>query len=235
MKQYWKGFITAFIILGIIGSLTAVGFHSADEILGGTFSQNYEFSGHVNFSGTTSGISSGGIPSGMIAKFNTSVCPIGWTSTLGGQPINVDLTSGGVATEDSFHTTNTGDKAFDNDLGTIWGAADGGTPNWVQYTFPSQVNINKVKINPNLDTVGSGWGGVKTFRVEYYNGASWVDASGDLSCPQVTNSIQEYIFSTEALSTQWRIYITEAWISGNRWASILEAEMIATELKCIKD
>lgn len=47
-KDIFKGFILAFIVLGFFGTLAAVGFHSANEILSGTFLGNYSFEGEVN-------------------------------------------------------------------------------------------------------------------------------------------------------------------------------------------
>ena len=50
-NSLYKGILFTIVILGILGVITAVGFHSANEILSGTFKGNYTFNGSVNVVG----------------------------------------------------------------------------------------------------------------------------------------------------------------------------------------
>lgn len=69
-------------VLGILSGLVyATGFHTANEVIDGSFLGDYSFLGNVNFTGATvSGISVGGIPSGFVGSFNLSTCPAGWSA-----------------------------------------------------------------------------------------------------------------------------------------------------------
>lgn len=62
------GFGFIFIICLLLGIVYAVGFHNPSEILDGTFSGDYIFTGDVK----------GIIPSGAIMAFYMTTCPEGW-------------------------------------------------------------------------------------------------------------------------------------------------------------
>ena len=85
VNDYIKGIkqgIGFTFILSIITVVSAVGFHSANEILSGTFLGNYTFHGNVNLTNANViGFSS--VPSGAILAFNSSVCPEGWLAANG--------------------------------------------------------------------------------------------------------------------------------------------------------
>lgn len=86
MNNYLKKILEGFsfgtgliLFLGVLlGIVYAVGFHTADEILGGTFQGNYTFNGSINATGSTYGF--GGISSGAMIDFNLSSCPTGWSN-----------------------------------------------------------------------------------------------------------------------------------------------------------
>lgn len=78
MDRLFKGvFLTLGVLIGF-SLVFAVGFHSAGEILGGTFNGNFIFEDNVTFNGDVSGISSGSVPSGFIGAFYLTTCPSGW-------------------------------------------------------------------------------------------------------------------------------------------------------------
>jgi len=65
-------------------SVSASGFHIADEVLDGTFDGNFIFKGSVNFAGASvSGLNVETIPSGFIGAFYLSSCPSGWKPANG--------------------------------------------------------------------------------------------------------------------------------------------------------
>lgn len=83
-KDFVKGIKIAFgflfTIFSIFGLVYAVGFHTANEVLGGTFLGNYSFSGNVNFTDSTViGLPSSSVPAGAVMAFNLSSCPSGWS------------------------------------------------------------------------------------------------------------------------------------------------------------
>lgn len=76
-----------FIFLGImLGLVYATGFHSANEIVTGTFNGNYNFIGNINFTDASVeglGASGGSTPPGSIMAFATPTCPADWLEANG--------------------------------------------------------------------------------------------------------------------------------------------------------
>lgn len=119
-KDYIKGlkigagFIT---ILGILfGIVFAVGFHTAEEILGGTFSGNFVFDDNVTFNGDVNGINSGGSISEM--QIYTTPGTYTWTVPAGVTKIRVKVAGGGGGgAADSFQSGSVGSQSSFTDNG----------------------------------------------------------------------------------------------------------------------
>mgnify|MGYP001810046862 CR=1 FL=1 len=91
-NDFYKGFFFAVLFLGILGVITAVGFHTADEILSGTFRGNFNFNGSVNVTELcidgncqTAWPTAEGVPAGAIMSFGMSTCPSGWIEANGSE------------------------------------------------------------------------------------------------------------------------------------------------------
>jgi hypothetical protein len=80
LKISFGFFLGCFILFGLV---FAVGFHTANEIIGGTFSGKYTFNGSINVTGSSYGT----VPSGLIFQSNSSNCPGSFVESLGAQAL----------------------------------------------------------------------------------------------------------------------------------------------------
>ena len=105
--KFGFGFV---LFMGIFSSLIYAGYHSANQISAGTFVGDYLFTGDVNFSNANViGLSTSGVPSGLIGSFAMSSCPSGW------------LEANGTTISRTTYAT------LFSSIGTIYGAGDGST------------------------------------------------------------------------------------------------------------
>lgn len=155
LKISFGFFIGLSLFFGIV---FAIGFHSADEILEGTFSGNFEFTGDVNLSAgdlyfqdgskMNSSSSIGGIPSGGILNFEGDSCPLGYTNVLGlGLVEKMSDSLSSESTLGGYPLSN----VLDGDLSTFWSTVDAGRPvslTWIAFKFVNPVAINDIKIYP---------------------------------------------------------------------------------------
>lgn len=144
------GFGFILVISFIFGIVFAIGFHSAEEILGGTFSGNFIFEDNVTFNGNVSGISSGGVPSDAMLTFPTS-CPLGYT-IVGGINMNKVNPSGIFAS--SIHPTHVETRIHDGSTATFWSSNQIMTAQegWIAFQFSENYLINKINLFPYANT-----------------------------------------------------------------------------------
>lgn len=82
-------------------------------------------------------------------------------------PGGADQCTGGTASASSTNGGNVAANAFDNNSATAWSSAGATLPQWLEYQFPSAVDVEELAILPgNLDQVA-------VFEVQYYDEANW--------------------------------------------------------------
>lgn len=181
-KDYLKGIkfgLGVFTIIGVLlGVVFAVGFHTADEILGGTFLGNYTYTGNVNFTGNTYG-------AGKIVQVVTkevtdatfSHSSNTWVNVTGlslnitlSKPTNkvqviIDSWWGGSSTAGHYALFKVKRDSTDILKGVDAGTRQGvsGALNQRYTTWPYEISIN------GIDTPGSA--GLHTYNLQVYEEA----------------------------------------------------------------
>lgn len=145
--KFGFGFI---LVLGFIFTLVlASGWHTADEILEGTFSGNFIFEDNVTFNGNVTGISSGdGVPVGGIITFTDS-CPVGYTLIGDLNSIEINPTQVYVSSTYSGYDKS---ALIDDDIGVFWTSDESGaaTPQgWIAFEFGNSNIVNNLRVYPN--------------------------------------------------------------------------------------
>lgn len=69
--------------------------------------------------------------------------------------------------------------------GTAW-QATGNVNEWLEYEFPSATRITMMMFR-GLKNTGENYGRVKTYKVQGYDGSSWVDLTENLICPNTND------------------------------------------------
>ena len=231
-KYFLFGILFSVVVLGIVGTLTAVGFHTANEILSGTFTGNYNYSGNVNFNGNVSGISS--IESGMIIEFDSDNCPNGWTTLPG--TYSTDVTTGGSASASSIISApHPATNAFNNVYGsasTEWSMwhSGAGIPQWIQYNFGSNSKqISKYSLLPKYD---NGYY-PQAWEFQAYDGSTWIALDSQSGQTSTANEIREFTFYNNNNYSRYRLYVTQ---SDSGYVAIDEFDMMERlTLKCKKN
>lgn len=249
IKNILKGFqISLGFILGIgllFGIVYAVGFHSAEEILGGTFSGNYIFQDNVTFNGNVSGISSGEIPTGTILNINSESCPTSYSQTGSitySQNLIPTMTSdtspSGQAISDSAQVpTYASYKAFDKSSSSRW-ISSAGVNNvnqeWIGYDFGLE-NEKQIQKMTFLDTYATNSHPANIGIDGSNDGTNWNNIENFTLDASTTK--QEFTFNNGLSYRYWRL---KSWdsqtISGsNNWYASEIEFMELESIKCEKD
>jgi len=134
-----------------------------------------------------------------------------------------DTTPSGVASASSVLTTGyEAYLAFDDNVSTAWHGVVG-VPQWIEYQFPTAVNVKLVTLKTSTAVKGP-----KTSKIQYYDGSDWVDYSNDASFADCTtaNTLYGKAYSTNINATRFRLYVTESNYTheGNQYVTFAELQ-----------
>ena len=104
-------------------------------------------------------------------------------------------------------------KAFDKNTSTGWqGSVNAGVSSaWLGYEFTSEVQVNKLEItNSNLNNYF-----VETFKVQGYDGSSWVDIGSTLSNSTTVSQKTAFVIQNSNKYAKYRILILTGVASNN--------------------
>lgn len=146
--QIGLGFI--FIIGLLFGIVFAVGFHSADEILGGIFLGDYKFTGEVVYNGTLNAtdatlIGNFGSSGNTIEKSNTSICNSTSEGNLRYNPTTLSIEGCGDQGWENIKTISYGSCDYiinSNCWNIVWRAATDNY-NTRSYTYSDTDSVSK--------------------------------------------------------------------------------------------
>ena len=121
----------------------------------------------------------------------------------------------GEVIANSYYTTYYPYYVFSSSANTsssyTWeGQGNGSNVGWIGYEFTSPVVVNRVYLeNRNEDSVPRA---IKKFKVQGYNGSSWVDVSTELTNASSAKKVGAYYtFSNTTAYTKYRIFITDVY------------------------
>ena len=121
-------------------------------------------------------------------------------------------------------------KAFDDNSSTDWSATTT-TNQWIKYTFATAVVIRKVTLIPTYSSSGR----VKNFKISGSNdGTNWTDLyTGVAENRDYTDSPLVAEFENNVAYTQYRLYVTDEYGSGNMYIRVSEIQLYSAEGLCV--
>lgn len=130
----------------------------------------------------------------------TKLAEIEMRATAGG----ADQCSGGTPSASTTYSSNTADKAFDNNTGTYWESGASSGPHWVQYQFASPVDVQEVMVragNANTEHYSQ-------IKLSYSDdGSTWTDVQSWAAARWVSGREERYLVG--GTKTYWRIQVSE--------------------------
>lgn len=151
-------------------------------------------------------------------RLNAAASVLGGSQQTVSSPpsLGSNIAIGGTATASSEESsTYSAAKTIDGNMGTRWKAAPGaGAGSWLQLNFASNT-FNKVVIREQT------WQSIQNFRIQYYNGSSWVDlytgTFAGVYCPVSFNAVT---------ASNVRIYIDSTYMGGTPSIDEIEVHYI---------